>query len=57
MSADRRNTGGKVAVGALGAAKRDRDVNAERVHPPPPTAFLSILTSSFRDRIQRIHVK
>jgi hypothetical protein len=35
MSADRGNAGGKVAVGAFGAAKGDRNVNTERIHLPP----------------------
>src|ERR1700733_7315223 len=41
MSADRGNAGGKVAVGAFGAAKGDRNVNTERIHPPPaPSCYL-----------------
>ena len=35
VSAHRRNAGGKVAVGAFGAAKRNRNVNTERIHPVP----------------------
>ena len=42
----RRHAGGKVAVGAFGAAKRNRNVNAERIHPPALLLILlSILTS------------
>jgi hypothetical protein len=46
VRADRGNPGGKVAVGALGAAKRNRNVNTERIHPAPDTILLSILTST-----------
>ena len=40
VSFHRRDAGGKVAVGAFGAAKRNRNVDAERIHPLPKSCYL-----------------